>query len=304
MSEPLKIGLIGAGIFAGYHAQKLSHHARVEFTGVFDQNEKRGADLAAEHGVSHLMLNDLLKVSDAVVIASPASTHGRITIQALRAGCHCLIEKPIATTAKEADQIADLAGARDLVVQIGHQERLVLQAIGLDQVEERPVRIEAIRASPYSKRGADTSVTLDLMTHDIDLCSALIKRRPELLIGQSACVRSDRPDMSFAKIGFQGAVAHLEASRVAERSERKMKITYPSGLVEIDFNEKTVSHSTPFALNADFSNDPRAKDSLGEATDIFVQAILDNKPVLVSAYEGAIAAKTAIQIDEFESGET
>ena len=297
MANRVKIGLIGAGVFAGYHANKLAAHPRIVFTGVVDRDTKRAKQLAERHGVESLSMEHVLGQSDAVVIASPATTHGKIAIQALEAGCHCLIEKPIATSPADIDEIVALATSKKLTVQVGHQERMVLQAIGLDAIDARPLKIEAVRNSTYSERGTDTSVTLDLMTHDIDLCFALIKQLPEFHGGHAECVRSKTPDMSFARITYRGPTAFLEASRVADTSERRMKITYSSGTVEIDFNAKTLTHSTPFALNTDFADDLRAQDSLGAATDVFVKAILDKTPVLVSAFEGAMAAKIAIAID-------
>lgn len=297
MSERLKIGLIGAGVFAGYHANKLADHPRVIFTGVVDRSGIRAAKLAEKHGIPVLSLAKLLAVSDAVVIASSASAHSQISVQALRAGCHCLIEKPLATTATDAENITDMAAAKNLTVQVGHQERMVLRAIGLDKIEERPLKIEAVRNATYSLRGTDTSVTFDLMTHDIDLCTALMGGEADDIQGQSGIVRSGTADMAYARLRYGTSIARLSASRVANVGERWMKLTYRSGEVRIDFNAKTLTNSTQFALNENFAEDDIAKDSLGAATDNFVRAVLDDTPVLVSAEDGAIAVRTALAID-------
>ena len=302
MSERLKIGLIGAGVFASYHAQKLSHHPRVNFTGVVDQSGKRAADLAAKHGVSRVSLTDLLEMSEAVIIASPASTHKTMSEQALDAGCHCLIEKPIATAEDDAANIVQLAKSKNAIVQVGHQERMVLKATGLLNVRERPLRIEAVRNASYSARGTDTSVTLDLMTHDIDLCTALMGEAADDVFGQAGCVRSEMADMSYGRLRYGDTLVHLTASRVADRSERWMKLTYASGEVHIDFNKKTLTNSTSFALDANFAEKEIAKDSLGAATDNFVRAVLDGAPVLVSAEDGLVAVRTALKIDEGRIG--
>lgn len=302
MSERLKIGLIGAGVFAGYHANKLSAHPRVTFTGVVDRSGKRAAELAKKHDVPSLKLDELLDVSDAVVIASAASAHGDLAVKALKAECHCLIEKPLATSIAAAEKIVSTALSRDLVVQVGHQERMVLAAIGLDNLKERPVRIEAVRHSSYSHRGTDTSVTMDLMTHDIDLCTALMGRAPDDVRGEAQPIRSDMPDMAYGILHYGNAVALLSASRVENASERWMKVTYPSGEVLIDFSAKTLVNSTDFALDETFADKKIAKDSLGAATDMFVKAVLDGTPVLVSAEEGAIAVRTAMTIDEGKDG--
>ncbi len=297
MADRLKVGLIGAGVFAGYHANKLTAHPRVVFTGIVDSQSARAKQLADLHGVEVLSLKDMLGGSDAVVIASPATTHGTIALKALEAECHCLIEKPLTISESAANEIINIAQSKQLTVQVGHQERLVLHAIGLMDVTERPIKIDAVRNSSFSMRGTDTSVTMDLMTHDIDLCTALMGDVPNDIKGRVERLKSDTADKSEARLTYGDCIANLKSSRVENRSTRRMKITYPSGVVDIDFNTKTLTHTTPFDLNADFAGDPRAKDSLGTATDIFVSAILDKTPVLVTAEEGAIAVLTALQID-------
>ena len=81
-----------------------------------------------------------------------------------------------------------------------------------------------------------------------------------------------------------------------------MKLTYASGEVHIDFNKKTLTNSTSFALDANFAEKEIAKDSLGAATDNFVRAVLDGAPVLVSAEDGLVAVRTALKIDEGRIG--
>jgi len=182
MVDTIKIGLIGAGVFAGYHANKLAEHERVEFMGVHDPDGSRARILSNKHGVPALHDEDLFDVSDAVIVACPAIYHGEMVARALHYGCHCLVEKPLSTSLAAAEDILELSDQKNLIVQIGHQERIVLNAIGLDKVEERPTQIEAVRYSPYSLRGTDTSVTMDLMTHDIDLCTAIQAGRCILIL--------------------------------------------------------------------------------------------------------------------------
>ncbi len=297
MSQGLKIGLIGAGVFAGYHANKLSAHPRVDFVGIYDADEEKAAALSETHKISAYSLVGLLAESDAVIIAASATFHGEIGLQALDAGCHCLIEKPLATSVQQAEAIVMRASEKGLRVQVGHQERMVLRAIGLDLINERPLAIKAVRSNPYSKRGTDTSVTMDLMTHDIDLCTALFEQAPDRVDGHSTAIKSKTADEAQGRLHYGDAVAELTASRIVETGERYMMISYPSGEVHIDFNAKTLTHSTPFDLNTHFAEDSRAADSLGAATDVFVRAVLDGSPVLVSAEDGAVAVQVAAEID-------
>ncbi len=298
MSQNLKVGVVGAGVFGGYHAGKCAQHPRIEFIGIYDPSYARAKIGADKHGVKAFRnYAGMLKAVDAVIIAAPASAHGQMASRALEAGRHVLIEKPIAETTDEARRIVDLAACKGLVVQVGHQERFVLKAIGLDKVPERPVKIIAHRRSPYSLRGTDVSVTLDLMTHDLDLVLWLMHDDPLSIRGESLCVKSSSPDAAYACLAFKHGKARLEASRVEEVSSRQMSVTYPSGRVEVDFNAKTLVNTTPFELNDKFGDDPAAKDSLGAATNAFVEAVLDGKPVPITGGCGLRSLSAALTVD-------
>lgn len=296
--KTLRVGLVGAGVFGGYHANKLSKNSRVVFSGVFDPDIERAQTLAKKHGIQVFAdPKALCEQSEAIVIACPASYHGENAILALEHDCHVLIEKPIATDFEQAQKIVSLSDEKSLIVQIGHQERFVAKAIGLHTIPETPTHIIAIRNTPYSLRGTDTSVTLDLMSHDIDLCCMLMKGTPDKISGTSEAVKSKTPDQARAELTFDNGTAILSSSRVEDVLTRQMTLHYPSGTVLIDFAAKTLQHNTPFELNADFGNDAIAADSLGAATDCFIAAVLDGTPVSVTAQDGLNAAKIALQID-------
>lgn len=296
--DSVKVGLVGAGVFGGYHANKLAVLDRVDFVGVFDPDISRASELAKKHDVSAFPKAEALFAEcEAVVIACPATYHGEMVIAALEAGLHVLVEKPIATDVTQTETIVALAKEYDRIVQVGHQERFVIRAIGLDKVSETPENIIAIRNTLYSIRGTDTSVTLDLMSHDIDLCCMLMKETPKTVSGSSESVKSDTPDRARAELNFVKGSAILSASRVEDAVTRQMTLKYPSGTVIIDFAAKTLQHNTPFELNADFGTDPSAEDSLGAATQSFISTIFNGTPVSVSAQDGLNAARIALQID-------
>ena len=298
MSRKLKMGVVGAGVFGGYHAAKCAAHPRVDYIGTYDRRFNQAQEVAAAQGGRGFRRYSLLLAEcDAVVIAAPASQHGNMALRALKAGCHTLIEKPIATSREAAQRCIDSAALNNLILQVGHQERFVAKAIGLDRISETPLRIEAKRHSPYSPRGTDVSVTLDLMTHDLDMVLWLMGEDAPEVRGESAIVRSKTPDASLAHIKFSHATARISASRVEGASERVMRLVYPSGEVVIDFNAKTLSQTAGFDLNANFGNTALAKDSLGAATDSFVSAILDGTPVEITGEHGLRALNAALKVD-------
>lgn len=296
--QKLKVGLLGAGVFGGYHAGKLAQNDRVDFIGVYDPHLDKRQALAEKHNARYFDSEaDVFAACDAMVLANPAVNHGASALAALEAGCHILVEKPLATSISEAKSIWELSQSKKKIVQVGHQERYVIRAIGLDKVGETPNQIIAVRNATFSRRGGDTSVTLDLMSHDIDLCCMLMRAIPLEVSGTSEVVNTDNPDRARAELTFESGSAILSASRVEDAVTRTMTIRYPSGPVLIDFGAKTVQHDTGFDLDMDFGKNPIAADSLGTSSEQFVNAVLDGTPVNVTAEEGYNAAKIAIQID-------
>ena len=172
-----------------------------------------------------------------------------------------------------------------------------MAATGLHRIKSKPLRIDAIRFSPYSPRGTDVSVTLDLMTHDIDLVLWLMGTAPDSIKGASQRVRSDHSDASLAHFTFDQTRVRLEASRIEAASQRRMRLEYPEGRVDIDFNAKTLTHTTPFELNENFSEVVDAQDSLGAATNAFISAILNGTDVPVSGEDGLAALRVAKAIE-------
>ena len=298
MTEKLKIGVIGAGVFGGYHVGKCAAHNGVELIGIHDNSAQAMESLASKYDTNTFVdTAELLGQCDAAIIAAPASFHGDLALMALDAGVHILVEKPLATNTPQARAIVAAATKTGKRVQVGHQERFVVRAIGLDKIPERPVLIDARRLSPFNVRGTDTSVTLDLMTHDIDLVHWLMGEYPRHVNGKAFSMKTDSADRSFAHLVFDHGEAFLEASRLAEASSRVMEITYPSGTVRIDFNKKSLENTTPFVLNDDFAQKPDAKDSLAAGLKEFVSAIKGKRAPFISAEAGCMAVEVALKID-------
>ena len=296
MDTPLRIGVVGAGVFGGYHAAKCAAHPRVALAGVYDRHPERAGALADREGVAAFAgLETLIAASDAVIVACSATGHAEAGLAALEAGRHVLVEKPIAHEITLAERMVATAERAGVVLQVGHQERFVASAIGLDHIDEVPTAIRCWRHGPYSERGTDVSVALDLMTHDIDLVLWLMGEDPVSVDGEAEAVKSATADMAQATLSFAGTTAWLSASRLSASPERRMEIDYPSGRVDIDFNAKTLVNSSRHPLVANFGDDPKAADSLGAATDAFVAAILDGAPVAITGGMGLRALKIAIK---------
>jgi predicted dehydrogenase len=290
----LKTGLLGAGSFASYHAGKLASLPQSSFQALFDPDPLRAEALADKHGCrSASSLADLLEGLDAVVIASPANTHFDAALAALEAGLHVYVEKPLAEWAADADVLVAEAAARRRVLQVGHQERLVAEALGLFNTPQRPTHIEAVREGPGSGRGEDVSVTLDLLIHDLDLAIELIGADPATA---SASCDGDRINAVQADVEFvTGATAHFRSSRRAEARARTMKIVYPSGAVDVDFVARTVRNETGLPLDPDFA--AKVADPLGASVEAFLKACLGQGSNIAPGAAAAKAVRLANMID-------
>ncbi len=295
----MKAGVIGAGVFGGHHARKYAVSDRVQLMGVFDVDAERAAILAAQLETrAYTDLDALIADCDAVTIASPAVNHYAGVKAALTAGKHVLVEKPLADTAARGEELIRFARARNLVLQVGHQERFVFNAMGVFDIDEAPRRIAARRMGVRSTRNLDVSVTVDLMIHDLDLVMALARAPLASLEANASKIFTDLPDAADVRMVFEDGIdAVLESSRAADALDRVMRLDYDSGFLEVDFVAKTFVNETGFDLNADFAEDPKAKDSLGANVNAFIESVLDGTPVAVPAEAGLAALAVARDID-------
>ena len=263
----LKTGLVGAGVFAGYHAGKIAGSALTEFVGVF-------------------------AACDAVLIACPATYHEEMAAQAIEAHCHILVEKPLALTAMGAERLVKAADVKRLIVQVGHQERLVIKAMGLSQIKEIPTRIEAVRASPPSPEGraSDVSVIWDLMIHDLDLAAHLMGHQGDVS-GEGEIMHTGKIDDARVSIAFEQGEASFNASRAAPERDRRMKLTYPSGFIDINFLTRDVINTTPYEVRLDVSED--LPDPLGAADEAFFAACLGQADTPISGRSAIEAVRLA-----------
>lgn len=291
MSETLRGGVIGAGVFGGYHARQYARLASL--SAVYDPHHPdRAAKVAMTMGGrAFAELDAFLDACDVVTVASPATCHAEQALAAVAAGRHVYVEKPIATSVADGERLRAAAAGAGVVVACGHQERVVFQAMGLLDIPEQPLRLEALRHGPPSERSRDVTAVLDLMVHDIDLVLALVASEPVTAEAEGERGPDGVWDRVRAEAGFEnGFTAILDVSRLAETRRRTMRIVYPSGEVEVDFVARTFRNTTPFALNPDFADTPAAGDPLGASIEGFLQAVRGETPRPVVTAEEAIAA--------------
>lgn len=290
----LRAGVVGAGVFATFHARKYASLPQVDLAGVYDPHPERAEALAAELGVEAFpSLPALMEAVHVVTVASPAATHAEVAEQAVAAGRHLYVEKPLSRTLDAGERLVEHAGRRRLVLACGHQERVQFAAMGLLDTPEPASRLESARRGLPGPRSRDVSCVLDLMVHDLDL--ALQLGGDDILSVQA----SGRFDEVRAQIVFRnGLHAVLEASRMADARERTMRLEYQSGEVKVDFLAAAFVNSTGFHLDPDFASTPAGRDPLGTSVAGFVDCVLGraDRPV-VTGEEGLAALALALRVE-------
>jgi len=300
MAESLRGGVIGAGVFGGYHARQYATLPGSVLSAVLDTHPDRAARVAMPLGGRGFHeLEAFLEAVDVVTIASPATFHAEQALAVLAAGKPVYIEKPIAISVADAERVRAAGAAKGLVVACGHQERVLFRAMGLLDVPEQPLLLEAWRHGPPSDRSRDVSAVLDLMVHDLDLALAISAAEPVTAEGEG--MRIDGVwDVARSEVSFEdGFTAIFDVSRQAQERKRNMRVVYPSGEVEIDFLTRAFRNTTPFTLNPDFADTPAARNPLGASVEGFLQAVRGEAPrPVVSAEEAIRALDLAIAVEQ------
>jgi len=290
-----------------FHALKVMASKRSVLSGLHDPDAARAGTVAREVRASALTLDALLAASDAVIIAAPAEAHHDAATQAMNAGCHVLIEKPIAATLAQADALAALATRAGVVLQVGHLLRYSAEHRAISQRITRPLYIEAARIAPFKPRGTDVSVILDLMIHDLDLVLALVNAPIESVDAVGAAVSSAHEDIANARVRFEnGCVATITASRISLKTERKMRLFSEEGYLSADFGARKLvmigkDRGLPLPGTGGYRREEVSwaeSDAMAAEHEAFVASCLDGTPVIVDAAAGRRALAAALAVTE------
>ena len=287
--------MVGGGVFGRHHAAKYMRLPGVTLSAIADpSHEARRQNAMTLRAPVFADWHDLLGQVDIVSVCTPASTHAEIVRAFLSAGTHVLVEKPIATELDEADELVRLAAEIGLVLTVGHQERYVFAQSGLFDHDDAPELVECVRAGPWTGRGADVGVVLDLMIHDLDLVHRLVPGAVTDVNANSRSVHGRLPDEVSAQLTFEGGQrVDLFASRIADARKRSMRLVYADGAIEVDFLTRTVRNSTSRVIRPLALHDP-----LGESVAAFVTAVQAGGTALVRPEEARHALETALMIED------
>ena len=314
MNEPVRVGVVGAGALGFHHVRILRDFPGVAFAGFHDAKAERSAQVSAELGVRGFeSAQQLIDSCDALTIVVPTPAHHSVAKLALQQGRHLLIEKPLTATLEEADELLEIAARSGALVQTGHVERFNRAIRAALPYVDRPRFIESDRLAPFSPRGADVAVVLDLMIHDIDLILTLIRDTVDEVSAVGIPVLTPFVDIANARITFRsGAVANITASRVSRERMRKLRIFQQSGYLSLDLasgdgefyrmrNDLDLAAlaKSPLQIEAFVERIPFSApegEPLRLEFESFVAALQGRAPVSVSGRDGRDALAVALRI--------
>jgi predicted dehydrogenase len=236
----LKVGVLGAGHLGKIHLRLLQQSDKYELVGFYDENQENAERISKEFGYTNFStIAKLIHAVDVIDIVTPTLSHYKCAKVAIKSGKHIFIEKPIANTVEEAEEIIALANQYNVKGQVGHVERFNPAFIATKNMIENPMFIETHRLAEFNPRGTDVPVVLDLMIHDIDAILSVVKSKVKNINASGVSVISETPDIANARIEFEnGCVANLTASRISMKNMRKTRFFQRDAYISVDFLEK------------------------------------------------------------------
>jgi predicted dehydrogenase len=244
----INAAVIGVGRMGQHHARNYAAIPGFRLVAVVDQNAPAAQKAAQTYNCrACASIEELLQWSratgtpvHAASVALPTIHHRQAAEQLAPAGIDLLIEKPLAPGVADARAIVELARAHGRVLQVGHTERFNPVLRALKKYAFRPAFVEVHRISPMTFRSIDVGVVLDMMIHDIDIVAHLVRKPVVDVRAAGVAVIGQFEDIANARLTFaDGCVANLTASRLALRTERKMRLFSPTGYVSLDYQKKT-----------------------------------------------------------------
>ncbi|WLD24903.1 Gfo/Idh/MocA family oxidoreductase [Flavobacterium dauae] len=236
----LKVGVLGAGHLGKIHLRLLNQSSKYELVGFFDPSKENAEKVAAEFGYkSFKTISDLIAAVDVVDIVTPTLSHYDCAVEAVKAGKHIFLEKPISNTVEEAEHIIALAKEYHVKGQVGHVERFNPAFKAVKDKIHNPMFIETHRLAEFNPRGTDVPVVLDLMIHDIDAILSVVKSPVKNIHATGTAVISDSPDIANARIEFEnGCVANVTSSRISMKNMRKARFFQKDAYISVDYLDK------------------------------------------------------------------
>ncbi|MEK6325381.1 MAG: Gfo/Idh/MocA family oxidoreductase [Acidobacteriota bacterium] len=301
----LRVAVVGVGVFGREHARVYSEVAGSHLAAVCDIDESRGRPVAERYGAAFVSdYRELVGMVDAVSVAVPTESHHAIACELLQAKIAVLVEKPIARTLDEADQMIGASDRSGTVLQVGHLERFNPAVTAAARILTQPRFFEAHRLSIFTPRSLDIDVVMDLMIHDIDVLLAFVDSEVSEVRAAGVPILTPRIDIANARIEFgNGCVANLTASRVSAERVRKLRFFQPGEYVSLDY---AVQEAAVVSVKPRPGGRPEFESRLlpvenAEPLRLEIESFLEaveGSPVKVSGKDGRRALALAVDVTD------
>ena len=238
-AEPrtIRVAVVGAGEFGRNHARVYREMENVQLAGILDMDTARAGRAAKDfHTRAFASFAELREAADAATVAVPTAAHAEVGCQLMDMGIDVLIEKPMASTLREADALLASAKRNGRVLQVGHVERFNPAVLAVEPFVTRPLFFEVHRLGVFTARSLDVDVIYDLMIHDLDILLALVREPVTEVKAVGIPVLTNKVDIAHARLEFAGgAVANVTASRVSTERVRKMRFFQQHEYISLDY---------------------------------------------------------------------
>jgi predicted dehydrogenase len=325
-SAPTPVAVVGVGHMGRHHARLYSELPQAKLIAVVDTDAARAAEVANRYGAKPLQaVHDLPADVRAVSVAVPTTSHVRVAEPLLDRGVAVLVEKPLAFTVDEAQRLLTAAERAGALLAVGHTERFNPVVRAIQRLDVRPLYVESQRVSPFRFRSADIGVVADIMIHDIDIVLHLVGSKVRRVDAIGVNVLSSHEDVANARVVFEnGAVASLVASRLALKTDRRLRVFSETAYLSVDYQRKNgivitrdanldilgMAHEGKFESLSDMANvdfgklvkvEPLVVDDvepLRAELESFLDSVRSGRPPAVSAADGVAAVGLANEITQ------
>jgi len=314
----LKVAVVGAGHLGKIHLKLLQQSEKYTLVGFHDLDKENGLKLQQDLGYPYFEdFNEMLSQIDVLDIVTPTFAHHNYALQAIEAGKHFFIEKPITANLVQADEIIKRANVKGVFGQVGHVERFNPAFIASKPYIKNPMFMEIHRLAEFNPRGTDVPVVLDLMIHDLDIVLSLVPSKVKNIHASGVSVVSKTPDIANARLEFEnGCVANVTTSRISMKNMRKSRVFQKDAYISIDFLEKKTEiirmqaapeHPSDFDMiianaegekNQIFFEYPEVKpnNAILDELESFADSITKNEDIKVSLQDGREALRVALEV--------
>jgi predicted dehydrogenase len=302
-SGKVRVAVVGAGEFGRNHVRVYREMDAVDLVGVVDRDSGRADSVAAEFGTTAIAsLEELRGRVDAVSVAVPTISHGEVGCQLMEMGFDVLVEKPMAATLAEADELLAAARRHGRILQVGHVERFNPAVVAVEPILNRPLFFEVHRLGVFTPRSLDVDVIFDLMIHDLDILLALVDEPVTEVKAVGIPVLTDKVDIAHARLDFAGgAVANVTASRVSTERVRKMRFFQQHEYISLDYARRDalrvgVKKAGPQPEFGFEKLAAPATEPLRAELDAFAEAVKTRREPRTNGQAGRAALELAVRV--------